>query len=92
MTLRYGIDLHARGRLVVTCEVYDKLGDTSIPYQGFITSRDAHSVTLCVPTANTTKHRFSTVDAGSGYGFEGSAFAPRGWRILLSQLPKLDTK
>jgi hypothetical protein len=91
--VKYGIELHARGRTLVSCEAYDKLGDTSVPFEAFITSRDAHSVTLCVPACRSnTRHKFSTVDAGSGYGFEGSAFAPRGWRILLSQLPKLETK
>ena len=84
--MRYGIELHARGRQIVACEAYDKMGNTSIPYQGFITTRDSNFVTVCVPSAKNTKHRFSTLNTGDGFGYEGSAFSPRGWRIPLSQL------
>lgn len=89
--MRYGIELHARGRKIVDCEAYDKGSKTSIPYKGFITSQDSQTITLCVPSAKNTKHRFSTLNTGDGYGYEGSAFGARGWRIPLSQLENLSS-
>lgn len=91
--MRYGIALHARGRPIVTCEAYDKvLSDDGKPViqavnmQGIVMYKTRGRVIVSVPTSNNPTHKFSTIDPGDGYGYEGSVHAKRGWRIKLDQI------
>ena len=90
--MKYGIELHARGRLLVTCEAYDKAQGmvTVVSMQGYVSHREPGSVIVIIPKSNNPIHRFSTIDTGDGYGVEGSPSSKRGWRIKLSQLKLKD--
>jgi hypothetical protein len=89
--MKYGIALHARGRKIVECEAYDTVSETkAVCYEGFVVSKTRGRVTVCIPTASRTKHTFSTVDPGNGYGYEQSSQLSRGWRMRLSQIESED--
>ena len=90
--MKYGMELHARGRQIITCEAYDKSQGqvTKVEMQGYVSHREPGSVIVIIPTSNNPIHRFSVVDTGDGYGVEGSPSAHRGWRIKLSQLKLKD--
>lgn len=88
--LKYGIELHARGRQIVECHAFEKNGDnvvtSTVIMKGYVSHRTQSAIIVIVPSSNKPAHRFSVFDSGDGFGYEGSPSIRRGWRILLSQL------
>jgi len=91
--MNYPIEMHGRGRQIVECEAYDTRSDKPIVKPGILMTpvelmrKRPDVITVSIPTASMSQHKFRTVDSGDGYGYEGEARKNgRGWRIRLDQI------
>jgi hypothetical protein len=89
-TVKTGIELHSRGRPIITCESWDERapqGSEPITKQGYIIKRTRDAIWVTVERSNPSTKVFSTIPQDGTYGYERRSLSSgRGWRIDLSKI------